>query len=574
MISYFKYIDAGIFTLQDGTPYSGLVTVVGDNTYTGGSFNSQSVLLSATDTFFAQVISNKIDIGPRYNQSVNISKTNIVQRDILTSNTLNEVFDTLNLNNLNIYANQVIYNPNTFNTLAKSQDQLTYTTCLTSNIDTFTGKLLPKVRVSANNTQFYSVRDTSEDSSTLFLTTAGGKYYYFNNGKQMSGTINSNLSSTIATGLQAPLFDNKFFKYNQYNNTIFHTTSDKCYVYNVSYGENGSYLSLSDSFNISLTGTLTDRYNSAYGSTYRSALVGKQDNLALELSYTNSQESIIKYSATDLGFDTLNRIAQRFEDDLLVVVGSIAGFNYIRTYDISQLLTSTEHIISTELKNVSLTDVFELAQFDSNILICRRYNSNGTINTVDFRALNSCEYPVIQFSSSSLLGVLRYNEIINELDVNIAQGGVTLLQKDAPSNNNVIYDIQFSVSDKLNALLVLSDSFTIVNNSPFLNISPINLSKKYGGVDLYDHSVGLTVNNITRNILSDTLSLYSNSSKVYRYNNGVVTGTSPAKTIESVNADNIYMYENEYINVGTLNRIVNELFSIQQKLAVNIDLQV
>jgi len=573
MISYFKFIDVGAFTLQDGTTYSGMVNVVGNNVYTGSIFNSQSVILSATETFFAQVISNKIDIGPTYNTNVPIYKNNIAQRDILTSNALNDVFDTLNLNNLKLYASQITYNPNLFNTLVKSQDQLTYTTCITSNSDTFTGKLLPKVRVSAEDTQYYSVRSTSVSSSSLFLTSSGSKYYYFNNGKQMSGTINSNLSSNISTGLQYLLFDSKYYKYNTYNNTILHTTRNKCNVYNISYGENGSYLSLSDSFNVSLSGILTDRYNSVYGSTYRTALVEKQSELVLELSYINSQDSIIEYSAADLGFDTLNRVAQRFEDDLLVVVGSINGFPYIKTYDISQLLTSTTHIQFTQLRNINLTDVFELAPFDSNILICRRYKSDGTIDSVELRMLTSCEYPITQFSNSSLLGVLRYNEIINEQNTPIEQPGIVFMQPNAPNNSNIIHDIQFSCNNRLNVLLTLSDSFTIVNNSSLLSIPPIVLPKKYVGIDLYDNSIGLNINNIIKNILSDTLSLYSNRSKVFKYNSGVVIGTESA-SISSVSADNLYMYENEYINVGALNRIVNELFSIQQKLAVNTNSQV
>lgn len=573
MISYFKYIDAGIFTLQDGTPYTGMVNVVGNNVYTGSVFDSQSVLLSATNTFFAQVIENKIDIGPYYNSNVPIYKNNISQRDILTSNALYDVFDTLNLNNLKIYASQVTYNPNIFNTLVKTQDKLTYTTCLTSNSDTFTGKLLPKVRVPANNTQYYSVRGTSQSSNTLFLTTSAGKYYYFNDGQQMSGTINSSLSSNIVKGFHAPLFDNKFFKYNQYNNTLFHTTSDKCYVYNVSYGDNGSYLSLSDSFYVSLIRTLTDRHNSAYGPTYRSALVREQGKLVLELSYVNSQEYITTYSAADLGFDSLSRVVQRFEDDILAVIGNVKGTPYIKVYDISTLLTTITPIYSSELKNANLTDIFEFAQFDSNILICRRYKSDGTIDAIEFRALTSSEYPILQLSNSSLLGILQYSNIIDEQHVKIENSDVILMHADTSSNSNIIYDIQFSCSNTLNAVLLLNDSFTIVNNSTFLSIPPLTLSKDYVSIDLSDNSIGLNVNNIAKNILSDTLSLYSNSSKVYNYNIGVVTGTKPA-SIDSVSVDSIYMYENEYINVGTLNRIINELFSIQQKLAVNTNSQV
>jgi len=573
MIRYFKYIDAGIFTLQDGTPYTGVVNVMGNNVYTGSVFDSQSVLLSATSTFFAQVIENKIDIGPYYSSNVPIYKNSISQRDVLTSNTLRDVFDTLNLNNLKIYASQVTYNPSIFNTLTKTQDKLTYTTCLTSNSDTFTGKLLPKIRVSASNTQYYTVRGTSQNSNTLFLTTSAGKYYYFNGNQQMSGTINSNLSSNIVDGLQAPLFDNKFFKYNRYNNSLFHTTFDKCYVYNVSYGENGSYLSLSDSFYISLIRTLTDRHNSVYGPTYRSALVQEQGKLVLELSYVNSQESIITYNASDLGFNSINRIVQRFEDDILAVIGSIKNVTYIKVYDISTLLTNTDSIYSSELKNANLTDTFEFAQFDSNILISRRYKSDGTIDIVEFRTLTSSEYPILQFSNSSSLGILQYNNIINEQYVNINAADIILLQMDTPSNNNIIYDIQFSCSNTLNAALFLNDSFTIVNNSTFLSIPPTTLPKNYVSIDLFDNSIGLNINNITKNILSDVLSLYSNSSKMYNYNTGAVTGTKPA-TIDSVGVSDLYMYENEYINVGTLNRIINELFSIQQKLAVNTNSQV
>jgi len=150
MISYFKYVDEGNFTVNSSN-YSGMVNVVGDNVYTGSILTSNSVLLSATDTFLPKVIQNKINIGPTLNTDIPVSKANILQRDILNQNTIKSIADKLNTNNLNIYANQVTYNPNAFNILSKTQDNLTYSYCITSSTDSFNGKLLPKFRVPNNS---------------------------------------------------------------------------------------------------------------------------------------------------------------------------------------------------------------------------------------------------------------------------------------------------------------------------------------------------------------------------------------------------------------------------------------
>lgn len=572
MITFFKYVEPGIFVLQDGTPYSGMINVVGNNVYSGRILNSQSKILSATSTFLADAYKNKIDIGPYYEKPIPLQKVNIVQRDILTSNTISDLFTTLDLNNLKLFASQVTYNPNILNKLTKTQNQLTYTACMTSVGDTFNGKLLPLNRISAKDTSYYNVRTTSDSFNSLFLATSANTFYYFNNSNQMSGKINSLSEVNFASGLTSPTFDKLFFKYNEYNNTIFHTTLNSCYVYNVSYGENGSSLSLNDAFDITATKQLRSRYNSSYGANYRSAIVEDQGIFVLELSYVTNSNSIVSYTPDDLGFDLILKVVQRFEDDILAVIGSINDRIYIKTYDISELITDVKSKSVFELKGSDVDDIYEFANFDSNILIGKNYN-NGLLSTIEFRSLISSEYPVIRINADSLLGFLQINDIINQLDdVNINQSSVVLTNSSNPSNSNLIYDIQFAVNDNLNVIVLYNDSFDIINNSFFMSSLPMLLHKEPLSLSLSDNSVGANINSMSKSVLRDVLTLYVNSTKKFKYSAGAIVDIQP-NLIPDIDSDNIYMYENEYINVGVLNRIINEMFNVQQKLSMNTYVQ-
>lgn len=567
MISYFKYVDEGNFTVNSSN-YSGMVNVVGDNVYTGSILTSNSVLLSATDTFLPQVIQNKINIGPTLNTDIPVSKANILQRDILNQNTIKSIADKLNTNNLNIYANQVTYNPNAFNILSKTQDNLTYTYCITSSTDSFNGKLLPKFRV-PNNTDFNKLRSTSQDNNTLFFTTSAGSYYYYSNRKSMKGTIGSSIAPTFTTGLDASTFDHKFIQFNPYNNTLFHTTIDTCIIYNFNYGNGGNTLSLNDAFDISAIRTLTDRRDSVYGANYRTALVQEQGVLVLEIAYVTNQEALKVYTAEELGFDTVNRVVQRFEDDLLVIVGNIGDGLYSKVYDVSQLLTSTTPLYSNQLIGCVQTDVFELANFDSNILIVRRFNADNTLNHLEFRSIVNSSYATLRFSTNSSLGILKVNQIINEQYTPISTSDIVLLPTNIESNSNIIFDIQFSVGKTLNVILVLSDSFSIVNNSILLSLVPINLAKRFIDIDINDNSIGLNINNTFKNIIYDTINLYLSCSKKYKFtSDGVVSGIVPT-VLDNITTDDLYIYENEYINVGIMNRVFNGLYDAQQKLSRN-----
>ncbi len=92
MISFFKYVESGVFT-NNSNPYSGMVNVVGNNVYTGSKFTSNSVILSASNKVLAQVIKNRIDIGSPYDKRIQLKRANILQRDILNLNTITNITD-------------------------------------------------------------------------------------------------------------------------------------------------------------------------------------------------------------------------------------------------------------------------------------------------------------------------------------------------------------------------------------------------------------------------------------------------------------------------------------------------
>ena len=134
MISYFKYTSGESFTLS-GNDYTGLFNIVNGRAFSGKSLTSSSHPLSTKGTFLANAFlaqkefDRTVEIPRR--QTI-LTKPHISPRDVVDQVFINKNLDILNDNNLNLYALNVISNPEIINFGSNSKDGDTYLFALTS----------------------------------------------------------------------------------------------------------------------------------------------------------------------------------------------------------------------------------------------------------------------------------------------------------------------------------------------------------------------------------------------------------------------------------------------------------
>jgi hypothetical protein len=569
MISFFKYVEPNTFTLN-GEQYSGMVNTKDTSVYTGAVYSVNSKLLSSTSTFFSRVIESKVNFNPTVSKSVPVSSSTLLQRDFLNYGTLQSVIDRLDYNNTLLYANQVAYNPNIFNVLSRTLDKQPYSYCLSSVNDSFNGNKLPLSRITATE-PYKSTLSKENINNTVFVTGTSGLYTYFSNSVLMQGNVNSGEQPTFKPGLLGTEFDHKYIYFDQYKNILYSVNDTTAFtIYNLTPGTGCNILSLVDTIDISPTRSVINRKDVAFGYTHRTALVQEQGKLVLEVAKLRESTPLIVYTSEELGFDNIVQVVQRFEDDLLLIVGQVDSQTYISVYDTVKLTSSPTPISGYKVEGVSLTDTVTLESFDSDIFSVKRFDTVGSISSFELRSISNPQYPIVLFSPGPQLGFINRNNTINEVTDVINTSTIVLVSNEAESNNPVIYDIKFATGDSLNVLITFSDSYTIINNSIYLPLVPLLLPKRYTTIDIEDNSIGLNLNNTFKNIIFDTISLYTNCTRKFDYNNYTIVGIQP-NVIPDINMQDVYMYENEYVNIGVLNRILNALYTSQYNLASTLN---
>ena len=135
MISYFKYTSGESFTLS-GRNFSGLFNVVDGRAFSGKSLTETSTPLSSNGTFIGNAFQAKKEFdrtaGPLPRLANILIKPHISPRDIVDQVFIDKNLDILNNNNLNLYALNIISNPEILNFQSTSKGGDTFMLCLTS----------------------------------------------------------------------------------------------------------------------------------------------------------------------------------------------------------------------------------------------------------------------------------------------------------------------------------------------------------------------------------------------------------------------------------------------------------
>jgi len=307
----------------------------------------------------------------------------------------------------------------------------------------------------------------------------------------------------------------------------------------------------------------------SFGRRYRTCVVIDSDTFQLEVYDVRGSNVLGRFSLSDLGLDEILSIAQRFEDDALVIFGKKDGGTYIVTYDIPEMLIEAKPLFYEEYRGDAQPTYIEFCPFDSDVLFLREYRTllgNVWLEQLQFVSISSPGFPMATFSRNTVpyTGELF---IINELDCIIDQCDKVVLNN---TTQNFILDMQFSVDNNINTLLVTNTHIQTDNYPIISSISPFSLKQTYEPYRHTNSSIGLIINNIIRTLVTDIINLYTFYNEKFDVTLlGEILSISPTVN-NKINVADFSLYGNESINSRTINRIINTINELQLKLARKI----
>lgn len=582
MISYFKYTDGNAFTL-DGQDYRGMINVVNNTAFTGSVRDSTSKILSSKQTFYSGFFLNSqnyID-PPTTSISAEISAVNVYPRSILTVNTLSEILNTLNTNNIKIFKAGMRYNPVYFNLSYRDQSTLPATYCLSSKSSSPTTQRLPLHNLNLSeigNTELDTLLTNQQNSGSLFVALSNS-FKYYNNKIVASGTVNELSSINISPGLNSADFTNNFLSYDRYSDLVYQTNGITYTIYTYDFYSPNNTMFLVDKIDLTAQSTTTDLNNSVYGRNYRSIIALDQGILNIEIY--SLKDSLLQKTITSkmLNLDSIARIAQRFEDDILVVLGIRGNELILQSYDIVEILlgniTSTEVSLLTFdlLSPESIPNSIELSNFDSDIIFFK-YTNGDNLTSLQLRSLSTSRSPLVVYSIDNLsITNIQINSIFEQVTKNVELCNDIVMG----SNDLSVLDIKFYPTEYLNNIVVSTD-FIRTDNYPIIeSIVPVSLRQNYSEYTTGDNSIGLAINSLLKSIIQDTVSLYyyfteKYSSRIFLDVNGYAFGVNLPTSIKDLIIDDLYVYGNESMNVSVLNRVLKKIYNVQYYLANTIAL--
>jgi hypothetical protein len=566
MISYFKYTDGTGFTL-DGANYSGMVTVVNDAAYAGSVYTSRSKVLSSKETFIANAILNQIEFDYNFSSNLKskITSIEVYPKSILDITSIANIIDTLTENNLKIFASGVGYDQNYGNPLFNDSNTNTFVYGISSNGGPIISRKNIQTTLDLKQAGYIQTDKPVTDSSSIF-TTLSSSFKYFNKDVTVQGAINSPTAPTISQSLLEGLGGNRSnIFYDKYREVIYQTAPSTVNIYTYDYDSPNNTILIKDELELSKLGVVEDLSKASYGKNYRAVVAKNQGQLALELYAVNSSEIIKSLTFEDVGIDNIKHLIQRFEDDALVLVGDIKGKLSMSIYDISKLATNTAPIYSQEIDTQNNPTVVRFSPFDSNIILFYYY-TNTELDFIEFRpiSVSGTVSPVTKMTSDQFTLPVESSAFSELTDV-ISTSTPTLYD-----GTSFTYDVQFDVSDKVYSLALANNYIKTNNNTIFNTIVPLDTAVRYNSIEVSDSSIGLVLNSAFKSIIYDTLILYYTFNTVKRIDSESIYQQT-SSNIKNIDTSNLLLYSNESINVGALNRTIEEILTLQLDLAGKID---
>ena len=580
MITYFKYTQGSAFESEPGSEYKGMINVINNRAYTGARLNDDSQLLISKNTFISDVYLKQLHYN--YNNKTNridkyIEKVKIYPRSILTEDLLTQTLDTLDENNLKLYSAGIRYNSNYFNKAHRLRSDLPVTHSLSAAGGSLTPRrdVVNRLLLSPERDNLGTVTYPNVVKSAIF-TTENSKFKYSNLDDSITGSIDQLEYIKFGPGINSTASNKTYTNlyYNTHDKLMYHVdvAESKFDIFRYYPNLPDNSMKLVNTVNLSNSNQpIIGPGKAAFGRNYRTCLTLDRGYFLLEVYDVNSSTLLRDFSLREIeDLDSIEFIAQRFEDDALAILGIKNGESYIITYDIPELLVGgSPKYIGTFNRDIDPTYI-EFSPFDSDVLFIKEYNflrNTAWLNQIQLVSISEPRTPISTFSQKNIpyTGELF---IINELDCSIDQCNEVILNN---ALNSFLLDIQFSVDGSNMDTILITNTGIQTDNYPLTTgVSPLNLDRVYTKYMQTNSSIGLILNNILRTLITDLANLYTFYSEKFDVTElGEIFAISPTINNE-INIADFSVYGNESINSRTINRVVNTINDLQLKLARKI----
>jgi hypothetical protein len=588
MIAYFKYTNGTAFNFGSSS-YNGMINVRDGVAYTGAVYNESSKRLNNKSNYIAEIYLNKINFNRTVGDSLvlNEKDATVYSRTILSEFKLIEgILNKLNYNNLLLYSKTINYNSDIFNTYAKTIDAQPTMYCATRTDPSFRGRILAKDLTGLPGA-LSSVTSVSPDSSLFAVLSNNTFFQYHNNGRRVIAPI---LSGSVATIDDSIITNNDPTSFDRYNKLLYITSLTSSSKYYLELGLSTTFLSggtlsggkigLLDRADITRNNIITNRSLVTYGKTYRCAIVSNNGRQLIEVSRVDNSAQLFSITLSDLNCDSIISICQRFEDHALGMIVLRGTQFYFRMFDLDVLYQTNvekaqgfdfipiEGQIASYLpmNNMTFYDAIEFAPFDSDVVIIRTYTTTDNLEKIEFRSVTNPLLPMCVFGDIGRSGYVEaYSPVISGIETLINYMDSTF---SAPDVTVPFKDVQFDVTDKVYYLTLYPNMLEVGPCNLYNNFTSFNLPKKYKPIDNNKgSSIGLVLNNYLRYLIHDTFNLHKAvRSAPVSFSNGAIYGTD-FSILGDISDDNFYIYENETLNVASLNRIFTGIVRLQKNIA-------
>lgn len=587
MITYFKYTNGESFTLN-GLDYSGFFNVQDGVAYTGKIKDEFSEELASKKRFLSEFYLKKLEFDNEFNYVENITPYFSSSFDILNKNTLDEMFDKINTNNLIVFKSLTINNPGIidFDENDCHFYGLSSTNRDTRNDDIMTGKNMTTHIDNFNYSDEWAFLENVKYGDFIVKSDQNFKYLC-STGRNLI-TINGSFDDISL--LTYNITDLEFGKevygiyYDDFENKINVIINDVINIYEgLNYIECENLI-LVDSIKIGNVETISLKWSleRKFGETqsvYPDKFYNINSNNVKFMKYGDNMRTVIdknilylwnKKSSTllatmnllDYGIENVSAIDIRNIDDFVIILHLKNGVYSIATFD--------PYLIPTTFVNYEVNDLIEneydivFSTYDSNIFYIRnsehietRFISNPRNTAGNFRKFNLKYLPDYLFGNT-------YHKF----------GATPIKWNTNRIKANNFYNILFNEISKSNK------NYTLLHNSgrlyalkqPTINYrySAINdnIDKYFTNVSCSNNSFGIFFNKNLSNILKDILTLYTKASNSYNLNKD----NALLSNIKQIDYDlqNLKINGNESINTTTMQRIFTLIIEIQQKLISNL----
>ena len=591
MIEYFKYTNGDSFTLS-GAQYKGLFNVVDGKAYSGKSFTTNSKLLSAKNTFLTNSFLNKFEFD-RTTSPVNkniLQQPVISPRNVIDQNFIDTNLQLLNLNNIKLFTQNIIANPDLFDFVNSVEDGDSYFLGLSSGKEDMRNNDTKLSKTNSFPIQIdpfsyidkvpgVDVLDETKDS--MIFVYDDESYYYFTTTTTNSYTFSG---SFVNGGSLLRIEDDVFkgaqrFSYDNNTDTLYALeVSNNNFVlklYDNSFVAPCRVLKLVDQ--VSLTDTIVDDKVSL-----GSEILGYRyfDNNKIKIKLLN------KYT-----YDLINNIVSsnpneeilefdiRDSDDSILVLTSLAGYQaeefYIYHLDIDKVSAKEgDYVLPFNPKVLGRYKPEVEYNARPNQVSIYFSSNDSNIFTIDDEGAVSTRFitnpeNVAGFPSIKNLLYLEdmyFDRTIERFDLIEKKFNSNTLPSNNYNNLNFLVTKNstdlFYVLHNIGRIYLLKESKLL-----YKSFVPLTLKNLYEKITSCESSLGISVNSELQNIIKDTANVFLNASVIpYKeVREGIpVLGKFISYEGIDINFRNLEFHENEEVNYDTVSRVFNEIYKLQQ----------